>query len=138
MKIILQPKREYIFRLNGNRNLPPAEQAKMTYRQPNAIERRLLKTTNVKPTSSGTGSVDVNYDVERIFSQQEVVLSGIEVETTDEKGKTITRKITSGSDLVSTPSKLLNALAEEAMNEIMSMDFEDELIKNSGSASEPS
>lgn len=138
MKIILQPKREYVFRLNGNRDLPVMDQAKMTYRQPNAIERRLLKTTNVKPTSSGAGSVDVHFDVEKIFSQQDVVLEGIEVETVDTEGKTTSRKITSGSDLVRTPSKLLTALAEEAMNEIMSMDYEDELLKNSESASEPS
>ena len=139
MKIILQPKREYVFKLNGNRDLPPMEQAKMTYRQPNAIERRLLSKTNVKPgPGDGDGTIDVQFDVEKIFDQQDVRLSGIEIESVDEKGKSTVRQITTGSDLVRTPSKFLVELANEALKEIMSKDFEDELLKNSGSASAPS
>lgn len=139
MKIILQPKREYVFKLNGNRDLPPMEQAKMTYRQPNAIERRLLSKTNVKPgTGDGDGTIDVQFDVEKIFDQQDVRLSGIEIESVDEKGKSTVRQITTGSDLVRTPSKFLVELANEALKEIMSKDFEDELLKNSGPASAPS
>lgn len=139
MRIILQPKREHVFKLNGNRDLPPMEQAKMTYRQPNAIERRLLKKTNVKPgVADGSGSVDVQFDVEKIFDQQDVRLTGIEVEAFDEKGKGTVRQITTGSDLVRTPSKFLVAVADEAMTEIMSTDFTDEFLKNSASVSGPS
>lgn len=139
MRIILQPKREYVFKLNNNRNLSPSEQAKMTYRQPNAIERRLLKRTNVKPGAiDGNGSVDVQFDVEKIFDQQDVRITGVEIETVDEKGKSTVKAITTGSDLVRTPSKFLAAMADEAMTEIMSTDFDDEFLKNSESASEQS
>ena len=111
----------------------------MTYRQPNAIERRLLKKTNVKPGMvDGTGSVDVQYEVEKIFNEQDVCLINVEIETIDSKGKASTRALTSGAELIKTPSKFLAAMADEAMAEIMSTDFNDELLKNSGSALESS
>lgn len=136
MRIILQPKREYVFKLNGNRDLPPAQQARMSYRQPNAIERRLLKRTNVKPGAvDGSGSVDVQFDVEKIFDQQDVKITGVEIEMVDEKGKSTVRAVTSGGDLARTPSKFLAAMADEAMTEIMSTDFDDEFLKNSEPAS---
>ncbi len=106
----------------------------MTYRQPNAIERRLLKKTNVKPGVEGSGSVDVQFEVEKIFTEQDVCLINVEIETIDDKGKAETRNLTSGVELIRIPSKFLAAMAEEAMTEIMSTDFGDELIKNSESA----
>lgn len=82
--------------------------------------------------------MDVQFDVEKIFDQQDVRITGVEVETLDEKGKSTIKAITTGSDLVRTPSKFLAAMADEAMTEIMSTDFDDEFLKNSEQASEQS
>jgi hypothetical protein len=136
MRITLQTHRTYIPAINGNRDLPPGERITVTYRQPNAIERREYKASKVAPGSDGKGEVSVQLDIEKILGNQDVGIEHLEVETSEGKSSKVV-PITKGYDLARNPSKFCTKLAEEVATEIMDLDFSDELLKNFSSASVP-
>lgn len=82
------------------------------------------------PDSDGSSSVLVDFDIERILSDQDVKIENLEA-TVDG----VDKSISDGKTLVSMPSKFCRALSEEIMAEVMRADIDEDEIKNSGSAS---
>ena len=125
MRIVLETTRTYIPKIHENRELPKSEQIVVTYRQPNGAERRILRKTQVSEDG-----VHVEFSVGKILKDQDVKIKNLEIE---KDGKTI--QITTGSQLAEESSRFCSSLVDELIAEIMSLDYGDELIKNSASGS---
>lgn len=125
MRIILETERTYIPKIHGNRELPKNQQIVVTYRQPNGAERRILRKTQFSDDG-----VRVEFSVSKILKDQDVRIKNLEVV---KDGKTV--EISTGSQLADESSRFCSALIDELLTEIMSLDYGDELIKNSESDS---
>lgn len=134
MKIVLEPRRTYVPRLNGNRQLPETEQLKVHYRQPNAIERRQYR---IEKYDQVNGLLVVELDAEKILSRQDVTIENLQIELV-ESDKPLVKEISTGTELIRVPAKFTSMLTEELVSAIMGLDISDELLKNSVSASEQS